>query len=149
MMGVVFLGVVMLAASVFCTQIDTLKAQLAAWVGIPFFGCCLLFAMWQVGRMDAVLVIGADGIDYRRMGTGVIPWNEVIDVSVGKVRNERFLCVQLRDEGPYLRKLILPRRMWAWANRVMGFPLLSISFRGLTCDIEKALRAIDRHRSPI
>jgi hypothetical protein len=150
MIGMVFLAALMTAGAIWCTGQPSIKAQLAGWAGSFFFGLGFLYLLWNVGRMEPVLVINAEGVDYRTLGVGMVPWEHVTDVGVGAVSvhasTQKFLCFTLLDETPYLAKLPWYRRGLAAANRAMGFPLLSVTFTGMTRTLDDAVQAVNTFR---
>ena len=146
-MALLFIGCAALVAVCYwCTGIPTIKAQLAGWGGLVFFGAGLIIIPIQAVRQrGAVLTFSPTGVEDRRFGLGLVPWDEVVHVQVQSVRDQRFLCLYLRDEAPYLARMSWYKRMLATANRNMGFPLVSIGFIGLHGRIEDAERYAWRH----
>jgi hypothetical protein len=147
MLGMVFLAALMTAGSAWATQSSSIKAFVAGWVGLFLFGAAFLFTVWQIGRMEPVLVIDAAGIDYRTLGIGVVPWDEVADVGIGEIRGQKFLCITLLDETPYAARISWYRRQLARANAAMGFPLLTITMKGMNRTLDDVLQAIATYRS--
>ena len=132
----------MIAVGFGCMRIDSLRAQVAGWAGVAFFGAALPVILLQAVRRGPMLVMDARGLDYRRLPIGVVPWEDVAEVWTGEVSGQRFLCVGLRDETPYLARLSAARRALAGTNRAMGFPLVTISFMGTDKTLEDALAAV-------
>jgi hypothetical protein len=147
-LGLVLLDCVMIAGAFACTRMESSRAQVAGWAGVLFFGgICLPVIARQGLRTGPVLVMDAQGLDYRRLPIGVVPWSDIAGVRLGKwtgwltgrLAGQTFLCIELRDESPYLARLDARGLALARSNRTMGFPLLTIGFAGTDRTPEEAL----------
>jgi hypothetical protein len=146
MILLVFLSCLLLLGCWYCTTVPSITGRIAGWVGLAFFGACTAYMMWLIPRMEPTLVIDDAGIDYHRVPGGTVPWTDVLSADVREMKGQRFLCVELHDEAPYLARLRWHQRLLASANRGMGFPLLTIGFTGMDRTAGEALEAVTRFR---
>jgi hypothetical protein len=139
-------AILMLGASWFCTTIPTLKAQIAGWLGLVFFGLGFIATLAQLFRRGPSVILDELGIHDLRSSFGIIPWADVVSLRVGSVRSQRFLCVDVQDPSTYLSRLPsrkrLLKRLLAMANASLGFPPItippiSIGFTGLSPDLDE------------
>lgn len=122
----------MVACAVFCTRMQGLLLQAVGWVGVLFFGLCLVAWAARLMRGGPQVRIDNDGIEDRRLAVGVVPWGDVSSIYVGVVRSTKFLCVDVADPDAFLLRLRPWRRWLARRSMAMGFPPLSISFIDLS-----------------
>ena len=77
----------------------TLAVKIAGWVGLPGFGFATLLMLVRLFQSGPMIEVGATGLSYRRWPLAfVVPWNAVADVSERRVRNTRFLVLELRPD---------------------------------------------------
>lgn len=122
----------MLGASWFCTTIPKLKAQIAGWAGLVFFGLCFIAILAQLFRSGPSVILDEMGIHDLRSSFGTIPWADVVSLRIGSVKSQRFLCVEVLDPSTYLSRLPSHKRLLAQANPSLGFPPITIGFSGLS-----------------
>jgi hypothetical protein len=127
----------MLGASWFCTTIPNLKAQIAGWVGLVFFGLCFIAILAQLFRSGPSVILDELGIHDLRSSFGTIQWADIVSLRIGSVRSQRFLCVEVRDASTYLSRLPIHKRLLAQANPSMGFPPITIGFAGLSPGLDE------------
>jgi hypothetical protein len=127
----------MLGASWFCTTIPRLKAQIAGWVGLVFFGLCFVAILAQLFRRGPSVILDESGIHDLRSSFGTIPWADVASLRIGSMRSQRFLCVEVLDADTYLSRVPLHKRLLAQANSSLGFPPVTISFSGLSPGLDE------------
>jgi hypothetical protein len=142
--GLVLLDCILIAVAFACTRLESARAQSVGWVGVLYFGAIGLPLIARQGwRNGPVLVMDANGLDYRRLPLGVVPWSDIASVRLGKWTGifsaQTFLCVELRDESPYLARLDGTAKAIARGNRSMNFPLLTIGFAGTDRKAEEAV----------
>jgi len=75
-LGLVCAGILMLGASWFCATVPNLKAQIAGWVGLVFFGLCSIAILAQLFRSVPSVILDELGIHDLRSSFGTIPWAE-------------------------------------------------------------------------
>lgn len=130
-LGLLILGMLMVALSWFCTTIPRLFAQIFGWFGVVFFGLCLIAIATQLVRRVPTVIIDDSGITDRREAFGLVPWTDIVSLRIRAVHNQRFLCVEVVDAAPYLARLPAYKRAFARANASLGFPPVTIGFSGL------------------
>ncbi len=141
-LGLVFLGVLMLAASWLCTTIPEPMARIAGWVGLAFFGLCFVAILRQLFRRGPSVILDESGIQDLRSSFGLIPWTDIAALWIGSVRSQHFLCLEVVDPDPYLSRLPSHKQLSARANRSLGFPPITIGFSGLSPGLDEVWRYI-------
>jgi len=135
-LGLVCLVIVMLGGSWFCTTLPELKAQIAGWAGLVFFGLGFFKILAQFFRSAPSVILDEMGIHDLRSSFGPIPWADVVSLRIVSVESQRFLCVEVLDPSTYLSRLPshkrLLERLLAQANPSLSFPPITISFSGLS-----------------
>ena|ERR1051326_4942081 len=131
MVGLLLLDLLMVAAAVFCTTLPELKAQLAGWAGLAFFGFGLVILGRQVFRQGPEIKVDGHGITHHRWALGTIPWSDIERVWIGSVHSARFICMKLRDPDMYLHKLPAVQKKLAAMNQNLGFGDLHLGFQGM------------------
>jgi hypothetical protein len=137
-LGLVGLGVLMIAVSYFTAQMAAGFLQAVGWFGVVFFGLCLVAILFQLFRRGPTVIIDEVGVLDRRLGIGPIPWQDISSVSITQVKRQRFISLWLRNEDDYLSRVPVWRRKLAQANQAMGFSPFSIAFTGLTPGLDEA-----------
>jgi hypothetical protein len=132
MFGWLLLGLLMTGGSFFCTTLPELKAQVAGWVGVVFFGFGTVAAILpRLANPSPQFTVDEQGIQCHRWHQGTIPWSDIEQVTIGTVHSTRFLCVRLKDPRMYLSNLTGVKSALAKANKELGFGDLTFSFQGL------------------
>ncbi|MBX7158583.1 MAG: hypothetical protein K1X66_09390 [Verrucomicrobiae bacterium] len=132
-LGLACLGILMLGVSWFCTTLPNLKAQIVGWTGSVFFGLCFIAILAQLFRSGPSVIVDEIGIhDLRSSTFGIIQWSDIVSLWIGSVSSARFLCVEVLDPSIYLLRLPSHKRLLAKTNPSLGFPLITISFSGLS-----------------
>ncbi len=121
-----------------------LKAAVG-YLGIGFFGLCLLFAIHRLVKRVPSVVISQDGIfdNASAAGAGFLRWSEVADIRVVSVLDQRFIAITPVDQRAVLARLNPLKRMLIQMNKgLSGAPFnipattLPVSFEALLSDIE-------------
>ena len=139
MLGLLLLAILLTAVSAWCTTLPDMRAQVAGWLGIAFFGLGVFVIARQLFRRGPVIVIDSLSITDHRSADGPLFWDQVRSMWVGSVRSSKFLCVELKDPDLFVSRLSARRRAVVKANAALGFPAITISFSGLSPGIEDAL----------
>jgi hypothetical protein len=140
---------VMVGASYFCTTIPGIKAKVAGWIGVCFFGLGFIAFPCQLMRSGLQFVIDEHGLEDRRSKFGLIEWADILSLSIGTVHSQRFLCIDVVDPEKYLSRLSKTGRAVAQANKGLGFPEISLGFSGLTKTTDEVFEFIQEHYDPI
>ena len=144
------LGVVMLAMCVWVFFIGGTRSlpvnilcKTVSVIGVLFFGLCFVVCIRDWLRKGPVLIINEEGIDDKRLRTGLIPWDEVDYIKVADMEagghSNRFLSVHVDDEDKYLARMPGYRRMFARFSPSMGYSVVSIPFNTLSPGLDDAI----------
>jgi hypothetical protein len=120
----------------------TLKATLAGWGGIVFFGLCAIVLARRLFQAGVEIRVDADGIYWRRWSDQTIPWNAIARISTGEIRRQRFVCLFLIDPHAFPSHGIAGKL--AGANAAMGFGDIALSATGTDASFDQLMAAIDR-----
>ena len=132
---------------VFLTGNEELKARIAGWLAIIFFGGCFLMGCAQLFHGGVVLRIDEHGIHHNPLpfGFGTIPWDSISALYCHSYKLNNFICAQLVDEDnfladrPFLRALkYLAGGVAQAANEQTSLPIVSLSFVNLKPGIDEA-----------
>ncbi|MBN2716536.1 MAG: hypothetical protein JXX14_11835 [Deltaproteobacteria bacterium] len=132
LIGLMGLGLLLIAGSVFCTMLPNWTAQIAGWVGAVFFSLCFIAIPMRFFRKGPQVIIDENGIEDKRLKIGVIEWRHIDRISEGDIHGTKFLCLHLTDPEIYLQKLPTWKRRLTKSNNAVGFPEFSLSFVGLS-----------------
>ncbi len=117
-------------------------AQLAVWIGVPFFGLCTGIAFWRLATADqAVLTLSPEGIRDTRVAAEIIPWKAVRGLGTWAMQGQKILVL---DVDPEVEKRLSLTRMARWtrgANAKLGADGLCITASGLQIGYDALLEA--------
>jgi hypothetical protein len=140
--GLIVLAVGMTAVSFLVTWMEDPIAIVSGWIGTVFFGLCTGKLVLEAVRGGALITISEEGIDDRRHGFGLIPWDDIQAVWIQSMGVNRFLCVGVADPQRYLARLSGLRRMAARANAGLGFSPITLNFTALRPGLDDAMAFI-------
>ena len=140
------LGIAMTAVSVWVAWVGLASpgsfAQLAVWVGGPFFGLCTAIAFRRLATAGSVvLTLSPDGIRDTRVAAEIIPWTAVRGMGTWAMQGQKILVL---DVDPEVEKRLSLTRMARWsrgANAKLGADGLCIAATGLEIGYDKLLEA--------
>lgn len=140
------LGIIMTAACAWIAWIGLANpgsfAQLAMWIGVPFFGFCTVIAFWRLGTAErVVLTLSPEGIRDTRVAVEVVPWTAVRDLGTWAMQGQKVLVL---DVDPEVEKRLTLTRMVRWtrgANAKLGADGLCITAAGLQMSYQQLLDA--------
>lgn len=112
-----------------------------------FFGMSFFVFPQRLSMDDSVVTFGPEGIEDKRMGVGVIPWEEIVSVGTTQVKSSKFLALYLRDPQMYQMQLPWNLRLFSGLNKYFGYSSFSITFADVTPGIDDALAYV-RHFHP-
>ena len=121
----------------FLTTFSDLFSRAVGWVGVGFFGLGFIVIPIMWFRTGAQVVINDEGIEDIRQKIGVIRWEDIRGLWIGRVESTKFLCIELVDSEKYLSRLPRWTRPLTAATRAIGFPPLTIGFTGLSPGLEE------------
>jgi len=131
----------MLGLCWFCTRMPGSTERAIGWAGMVFFGLGLIvipprFRQCKVPRLEFT----PEGIYEHQQGFGLIPWQDIAEVSVWRTQNVRILCLQTVDQNAYLARLSPVRKKAAQANLAVGASAITLNFSGLTPGLPDAIQ---------
>lgn len=116
------------------------------WACMLFFGLCAGFAVPRFFEDGDEIVIDANGLFWRRRSPATIPWSAVRGWRVGQVRNQRFICIGLRDPSQFPPTGI--GALLGGLNRNMGFGDVTLSATGTDKSFDQMLFAMEQWAPP-
>jgi hypothetical protein len=147
LLGLFVLGAVMVAASWFCTTVPVLEAPLWGWIGVVFFGGCMVIMAARLFMRGPIVVLDQVGILDRRVSPDVILWSDILSVRIVTLRNQRWLGVEMKDPASFRSRLPKASRWLARANEHMGFNAFNVGFAGISPGVDEAWNYIREHHA--
>ncbi|WP_424363242.1 STM3941 family protein [Methylocystis parvus] len=127
-----------------------MKGEFAAYVGVPFFGVCGLFALYKLRDKRPLLVVDEYGIhdNSSALGVGLIRWSQINGFSRAEVNGQGMLAIHVSDPETLISAASPLKRPALRANLAMyGTPVfLSEFLLGLTS--AQLLTAIKQYWRP-
>jgi hypothetical protein len=124
------------AGGIFLVTRPGLQAQLAGWPSIVFFGFGSFIFIQQIIDARPRMIIDDRGVMDRTLGIGMIPWQDITGARVKRTQNHPFICLELKNEKDYLRKLKPIAQALAKTNVSMGFNAINLNLSGVDADPE-------------
>ena len=124
-------------------------AIVAGWFGFVFFGFVFIKILWDLLRPATKVIINDDGIEDRRWRVGVVPWDEITAIDLRWMSSAKFLCLEVRDPDKYINRMSGFHRLCVWANGLLGYPPLTMTFTGLSPSIGEAWEYIKTIHPPL
>jgi hypothetical protein len=137
-LGLAALGVLMTLASYYTGRTARGFTQAVGWFGLVFFALALVVILLQLFRRGPTVTIGESGVLDRRLGVGLIPWQDISSVSITRVRNQRFISLWLRNDEQYLSRIPTWRRVASRLSDRMGISPFTMQFHGLSPGLDDA-----------
>ncbi len=120
----------------------TATQQVAAVVGVPFFGACAAVAAWRLAVLRGpVVTLSSDGFRDVRVAADLIPWTAIEHVTTWRHRRQRAMILAVRPEVETGLALTRIARWTRGANRRLGADGLAIMATGLTMGYDELLAA--------
>lgn len=117
-------------------------AEWVGWVGMIFFGACVVAIVPQLLDREESLRISSLGLLSRKWSDETIPWSEITAVTVWTYRGNRSIILHLRDAARFPSATLLGRL--AGANRALTGGDVAISLTGMDRTTDQALAEISR-----
>jgi hypothetical protein len=141
-LALIGLTCVMVAVCYFCTTLPDVTPRVVGWIGVCFFSLGFVVLPRQLLRAGPQVVIDERGLEDRRSKLGLVDWADVLSLSVGEIRKQKFLCIEVVDPKKYLDRLSTAGRLAAQANRALGFSEITIGFSGLSHSTDEVMKFI-------
>lgn len=120
-------------------------AGTAAVFGIVIFGGVGVSFLLKLFRSEPPVIISLEGIEDRRLNTGMIEWNEIAFVIFNKDSHSQFLSVTLHSPEKYHQRLPKFERFLRKINNQKGSDSFYIYFNDLDQPIEEAWEFIENN----
>ncbi len=136
--GLLLIGSVLIATSVFCTTLPELYAKIAGWTGVIFFGLCQCAVGRRLFQTSVVKIAMDDAGIHTGSSQGVVEWSDVIGFRIDSLYGNKFLSIFVRDVEKYLARMPPLARQSAQTHPNMGLSEITLSFTGLTPGLSEA-----------
>ena len=124
--------------------------KIAGILSILFFGLCLIFLLKKLSDKKPGLIISHTGIHDNSSGISVgnISWNDIIEIRLTKVFNQKFLMIIVINPEYYINKEanIIKRKTKEINYKNYGSPI-SISANTLNCNFDELKDMLDKRFS--
>lgn len=119
---------------------------ITTYIGVPFFGLCLVYLLYRLVVRKPALIVSAEGIvdNASATGAGPVGWDEMHEILPTEVSGKPMLGIVPRDEEQILDRQNPLKRFIMSVNRNMtGFVIL-IPETALPMSIDELLGEIQR-----
>ncbi|HEX3503015.1 MAG TPA: STM3941 family protein [Xanthobacteraceae bacterium] len=131
-------AVLLIAACVFVALQPNvaLEAKIASYVGIPFFGLCLVMGLQRLmASSGTVITISPEGIRDTRVASKLIPWGDVTEICSWEHKGQKIVILAIPRNVQDTLDLTRSVRWTRSANRMLiGHDALWITSMGLQID---------------
>ena len=142
-MSMIVIGLVVGGGSVYFYAI---KKNLFDAMLVLVFGGGLLFLLslaWTQSS-GAVLVLNESGISDRRLGVGLILWEDITDAQIEGRYETHFLCLKVKDPDKYISRLSGAKLANMKYSQKLGFTMLNIDVNSFDIDPLELLEYVRR-----
>jgi hypothetical protein len=122
---------------------------LGGYLGVPFFGACLGYALFRLTKPKPSLVINDEGVfdNASAVGAGMLKWSEIAEVKITSYMGQRFLSIVPNNLEEILQRQSILKRWLMKANRGLVDSPFNVPEIALTLKLEEILSLIDARRS--
>ncbi|MDQ4077415.1 MAG: hypothetical protein M3220_14360 [Chloroflexota bacterium] len=119
-----------------------------SYVGIPFFGLCLAYAIYRLFIPEPAMIISNEGIfdNASAIGAGMLRWEEIADVFSYDFMGQRMLGITLVNEEIVIGRQPRIKRVMVRMNRGLGAAPFNIPQSVLPISVDELLIRIEEHR---
>ena len=124
---------------------------ITSYVGIPFSGLCLIYAVYRLLMPKPVVVISDEGIfdNASAVGAGMLRWEEIADVFAYDFMGQRMLGIIPVNEEVVLGRQSRLKRVMAKMNKGIAAAPFNIPQQVLPISVDELLcRVEERRRDP-
>jgi hypothetical protein len=121
---------------------------ITSFVGIPFFGLCLVYAIYRLLMPKPAVVISDEGIfdNASAVGAGMLRWEEIADVFAYDFMGQRMLGIIPVNEGVVLRRQSRLKRVMAKMNKGIAPAPFNIPQSVLPISVDELLSRVEERR---
>ncbi|MBM3966614.1 MAG: hypothetical protein FJ308_16350 [Planctomycetes bacterium] len=138
LLGLFMLNIAMVAMCAFCTTLPELKAKLAGWAGIAFFGLGLVVFPRAFFRTSHPKIVMDDGGIHTGSSIGIIEWADVVAFRIDAIKGTKFISIFVDDKTKYLNRMPSLARKSAELHPHMGLSEITLCFVGLSPGLDEA-----------
>lgn len=125
---------------------DGLEAA-GGWSAVILFGFVAVLVSIELLRSGPRLVLSGEGLYDRSLGTPVIPWQSIVNVTTPGLKKSGYITLQLADEAKRVAKLSVQRRALAAWNKKLGGDVFNMSVSALSAPPSEVVQTIVAYRN--
>ncbi|MCA9395412.1 MAG: hypothetical protein H6756_08440 [Candidatus Omnitrophica bacterium] len=149
-LGLILIGAGMAAAGFWLmTSEEDLFARSMGGLCMLFGVLCFFGLAKQMTMGGSTVVFSREGLEDKRWGVGLIPWNEIESVRVLTIQSTRMLELRLRNPQMYLEQLPWHLKLSSGLNKTFGFSNFNLVFTGMNPGLDTALAYVENHHPDI
>jgi hypothetical protein len=124
------------------------KIVVISYVGIPFFGLCLVYAIYRLLVPKPAVVISAEGIfdNASAVGAGMLRWEEIADIFAYDFMGQRMLGIIPVNEEVVLGRQSRLKRVMAKMNKGIAAAPFNIPQNVLPISIDELFSRVEERR---
>ena len=124
------------------------KIIITSYVGIPFFGLCLVYAIYRLLMPKPAVVISDEGIfdNASAVGAGMLRWEEIADVFAYDFMGQRMLGIIPVNEEVVLGRQSRLKRVMAKMNKGIAEAPFNIPQNVLPISVDELLTRVEERR---
>jgi len=121
---------------------------ITSYVGIPFFGLCLVYAIYRLLMPKPAVVISDEGIfdNASAVGAGMLRWEEIADVFAYDFMGQRMLGIIPVNEEVVLGRQSRLKRVMAKMNKGIAEAPFNIPQNVLPISVDELLTRVEERR---
>ncbi|HEU4433081.1 MAG TPA: STM3941 family protein [Pyrinomonadaceae bacterium] len=121
---------------------------ITAYVGIPFFGLCLVYAIYRLVTPKPAVVISDEGLfdNASFVGAGMLKWEEIADIFAYDFMGQRMLGIIPVDEKVVLARQSGLKRVMARMNKGIAPAPFNIPQNVLPISVDELLSMVEERR---
>jgi hypothetical protein len=122
---------------------------ITSYVGIPFFGLCLVYAIYRLLIPKPAVVISDEGIfdNASAVGAGMLRWEEIADIFAYDFMGQRMLGIIPVNEEIVLRRQTRLKRVIAKMNKGIAPAQFNIPQSVLPISVDELLSRVEERRT--
>ena len=121
---------------------------ITSYVGIPFFGLCLVYAIYRLLMPKPAVVISDEGIfdNASAVGAGMLKWDEIAEVFAYDFMGQRMLGIIPVNEEVVLGRQSRLKRVMAKMNKGIAEAPFNIPQNVLPISVDELLTRVEERR---
>lgn len=111
------------------------------FVGVIFFSICLIYIIYRLLKAKDILKIDKNGFLDKSsfISGGYILWDDVKSISGYTSMGQKYIGVELKDGGKFLKSLPMVKRVLLKLNLKLGYPTVLINLNSSKVDYSETL----------